>query len=306
MNVFVTGGTGLVGLPLIKQLQDRGDTVVLLTRRPDRARKLFQDACKVVEGDPTIEGHWQDEVPTCDGVINLAGESIFNKRWNSEFKSLLRESRIRSTVNVAAALARHGQHLTGRQKVLVNASATGFYGPHGDEELDEKWGPGSDVLAAICVEWEKAALACQSSNLRVAVIRTGIVLARGGGALAQMLPPFRFFAGGPVGSGRQWMSWVHVQDIVGVFLLALDHSDASGPINGTAPHPVTNKDFARSLGRALHRPSFIPTPSIALRLMLGEVADVVTTGQRVLPKAAERLGYTFRFPHLEGALADLV
>jgi len=305
MNVFVAGGTGLIGLPLVKRLLERGDSVILLSRRPTLARQLFGDSCKVVEGDPMRQGRWQDELSSCGAAINLGGESVFGRRWSHEFKALLRESRVGSTNNIVAGLKQ--QPLIDRTaKVLVNASAIGFYGPHGDEEIDETHQAGNDVLANLCVDWERAALAGQNSGIRVVLVRTGIVLDRRGGALAQMLPPFRFFAGGPVGSGSQWMSWIHIQDIVGIFLCALDNPQAQGPINGTSPQPVTNRDFAKALGRALGRPSFLPTPTVVLRLMLGEVADVISTGQRVLPRAAQRLGYTFRFSDLDAALADLL
>jgi uncharacterized protein (TIGR01777 family) len=305
MNVFLSGGTGLIGVPLAKRLLERGDSVTLLTRRPAIAKQLFGDSCKIIEGNPMHEGGWQDELSSCAAVINLVGESVFARRWNREFKDLLHNSRVGSTNNIVAALKRQ-PFVDGTTRVLVNASAIGFYGPQGDEEIDETHQAGSDFLANLCVDWESAALACQSSGIRVALVRTGIVLDRRGGPLAQMLPPFRFFVGGPVGSGSQWMSWIHIQDIVGIFVSALDNRQAQGPINGTSPQPVTNRDFAKALGRALHRPSFLPMPTTALRLMFGEVADVISTGQRVLPRTAQRLGYAFNFSGLDAALADLL
>lgn len=306
MRVFISGGTGLIGSRLVRRLRGRQDQVVLLTRRPVVAREKFGGDCTIVEGDPMQAGAWMDAVADCDGVINLTGEGIFNRRWNDAFKKILRDSRIKSTEHVAQALSKNPHTAGGTVKVLVNASAIGYYGPHGDEELTEDSPAGSDTLAKLTVEWEQAAHQAESSGVRVAIVRVGVVLDKHGGALAKMLPPFKFGAGGPVGSGKQWMSWIHHEDIAGIFLLALDHTEARGPLNGTAPHPVTNKEFSQALGKVLHRPSFLPTPAFALRVMLGEVAEVVTQGQRVLPRKALALGYAFQFPTIEGALANVL
>ncbi len=306
MRVFVTGGTGLIGSRLIRRLRERQDSVVLLSRRPAVARERLGANDKVVEGDPTQPGAWMDALGDCDGVIHLAGENIFGRRWSEDFKALLVESRLKSTELMVQALAKSPRTPRGSSKVLVNASAIGYYGPRGDEELSEEGSAGNDLLAHTCVEWEKAAHKAEESGVRVAMVRVGVVLDKEGGALAQMIRPFKLFAGGPVGSGKQWMSWIHHADLVGVFLLALDDPSATGPIDGTAPNPVTNKDFAKALGRALHRPSFLPTPTWALRMMLGEVTDVIATGQRVLPRKALALGYQFKFPTLDAALADIL
>jgi len=306
MRVFITGGTGLIGTRLVPRLKERGDSVALLTRRPGAAREKFGSEVTIVEGDPMKASDWADALADCDGVIHLAGEGIFARRWNDEFKALLKDSRVRSTQNVVQALARKPTTATGTPKVLVNASAIGFYGPHGDEELTEQSPPGNDFLAQLTVAWEDAARKAEPSGIRVAMVRVGVVLDREGGALAKMLTPFKLGAGGPVGSGKQWMSWIHQADMVGILLLALDHADARGPVNGTAPNPVTNKEFGKALGRALHRPSFMPTPAFALRLMMGEVAEVVTAGQRVLPRRALELGYQFRFANIDEALKDVL
>lgn len=307
MRVFMTGGTGLIGTRLVRALRKRNDEVVVLSRRPDAWESVGPD-CKIVQGDPTVPGPWQDRIGDCDAVVNLAGAGIFDRRWAHEYKQLIRDSRMKSTANVVDALKKAG----GTGKVLVNASAIGYYGPHGDEELDESSPPGRDFMAGVCVEWEAAAREAESAGARVAMIRTGIVHDSRGGALKQLLLPFKLGLGGPVGMalrpkdwGRQYWSWIHHADLTGIFLLALDHREASGPINGTAPHPVTNKEFARAFGKALGRPAFAPTPALALRLMLGEVAEVVTTGQRVLPRKALALGYQFQFPTIDAALADL-
>jgi uncharacterized protein (TIGR01777 family) len=305
MRVFLAGCTGLIGSRLIRRLRQAGHTLNVLTRRPAFARERFGSDCNVVEGDPMQPGAWMDAVSPCDAVINLTGEGIFNRRWSESFKSLLRESRVKSTENIIQALARNPR-APGSQRALVNASAIGYYGPHGDEELTEDSPAGDDALARICVDWEAAAHSAEPLGIRVVIVRVGVVLDREGGALKQMLTPFKLFAGGPVGSGKQWVSWIHHEDIVGIFQLGLENPSALGPINGTAPSPVTNRDFSRALGRALHRPAFVPTPRFALRLGLGEVAEIVTKGQRVLPRKAAALGYSFRYTDVEAALRDTV
>jgi uncharacterized protein (TIGR01777 family) len=305
MRVFVTGGTGLIGSKLVQRMSGRGDAVVLLTRRPAAVRDRFA-GCTVVEGDPMTAGPWMDAVGDCDAVINLAGENIFGKRWNDDYKRLLMDSRVKTTDNVVAALGRKPRTDAGAAKVLVNASATGYYGPRGDEEIDESGPPGDDFLARICVAWEKSALAAQAPGVRVALLRIGVVLDRQGGALAAMLTPFKLGLGGRAGSGRQWLSWIHHADVVGLLLLALDNAGARGPMNGTAPNPATNYEFTKALGRALHRPTVFPVPGFALKLRFGEVAGVVLTGQRVLPKEAQKLGYQFQFPTIDAALADIL
>ncbi|HEV3256251.1 MAG TPA: TIGR01777 family oxidoreductase [Gemmataceae bacterium] len=306
MHVFVTGGTGLIGSRLVRELRGRQTEVSVLTRRPGVARDQLPPGCTVIEGNPMTPGAWMDAVGGCDAVINLAGESIFGRRWNEEYKALLRDSRVKTTEHVVQALARNPRATSGEAKVLVNASAIGYYGPHGDEEVTEEAPPADDTLARVTVDWERAARAAEGQGIRVALIRIGVVLDRGGAALAKMITPFKIGIGGPVGSGRQWMSWIHPADMVGILLLALDNPSAAGPVNGTAPNPVTNKEFARALGRALHRPAFVPVPAFALRLRFGQVAEVLTTGQRVLPRRALALGYSFRFPDVDATLRDVL
>ena len=304
MRVFVTGGTGLVGSRLLAKLRGRGDEVVLLTRRPEVAGKI--NDVRVVVGDPTQAGPWADSVRDCDAVVNLVGEGIFNRRWSAAFKEALYRSRVESTRNVVRALQGAPRRGDGSPRVLVSASAIGIYGPHEEEELTEDSPPGDDYLARLCVDWEKAAREAESAGVRVVIVRTGVVLDPKGGALAKMLPPFKMFVGGPVGSGRQYMSWIHHEDLIGLILLALDRPEAAGPLNGTAPNPVTNKEFSKTLGRALGRPSFFAAPAFALRLALGEVADVITKGQRVLPRKALGLGYAFKFADIDAALRDVL
>lgn len=306
MRIFVTGATGLVGRRIVRRLGERGDQVVILTRRADHAGQLFGNSVGVVEGDPMRPGDWMKAIADCDAVIHLAGENVFARRWNADFKKLLRDSRILSTQNVVEALRRQPIRADGQAKALVNASAIGYYGPRGDEELNEDSAPGSDFLAQLCREWEQAARAAESAGVRVAWVRVGVVLDREGGALAKLLTPFRLGAGGPVASGRQWMSWIHHADLTGLFLFAVDNAQARGALNGSAPNPVTNRDFSKTLGRVLHRPSFVWTPQLALRVVLGEVADLIATGQRVLPKRPLELGYSFQYPMLDAALADIL
>jgi len=306
MRIFVTGATGLIGVRLVRRLCDRQDEVVVLTRDLVRAKEKLDPRCAIVEGDPTQLGSWMLALQRCDAVINLAGENIFRRRWTTRFKELLRESRVKSTTNIVQALAASPLTAQGKPKTLVNSSAVGYYGPHGDEEITEADGPGHDFLANLCIAWEQAARTAEPLGLRVAIIRTGIVLDPDGGAIRQMLPLFKYYLGGPVGSGRQWMSWIHYEDLIAIYLLALDKEHARGPINGTAPTPVTNREFARTLGRALHRPSFLRTPTFALRLTLGEVAQAITSGQRVMPRQSMLLSYPFRFSDLTAALENLV
>jgi uncharacterized protein (TIGR01777 family) len=321
MRVFLTGGTGLIGRGIVRRLLERNDRPVVLTRDPERAaERLGGASAELVHGDPMTPGSWQESVSGCDAVINLAGENLFDQRWSRDVKRSLRESRVYGTGNVVAAIARAGA----RPKVLVQGSAIGYYGPRGDEEIDESSLAGSDFLATICRDWEEAAKPARELGLRVPIVRTGVVLARGRGALGVMAPIFRRLPLGaaPVGnggsafapaSGRQWLSWIHVDDIVGLFMLALDAPEATGPVNGTAPNPVRNIEFGRALAHVLRRDFpytpwfFLPVgpPDFVLKLALGEVADVVVKGQRVLPTVAQRLGYCFQYPDLSAALSQI-
>ncbi|MSQ93891.1 MAG: TIGR01777 family protein [Gemmataceae bacterium] len=312
MRVFVTGGTGLVGTHLLKKLRERGDHAVVLSRRPEAVQQLASEHCTVVVGDPVQPGPWMDVIADCDAVVHMAGEGVFNRRWSQEFKDLIYSSRIKSTDNIVAALGKPSPLPTGgegpgvRGKVFVSGSAIGYYGPHGDEELTEESLAGNDFLAKVCIDWEKAAQAASVHGVRVVLLRTGIVLDKTGGPLAKMLTPFKMFVGGPIAGGRQYMSWIHIDDEIGLILHALDHPEISGPLNSTAPQPMTNRDFSKSLGKALGRPSFLPTPGFALRVMLGEGAQLVTTGQRVVPKKALESAYAFKFTDLETALKHLL
>jgi uncharacterized protein len=306
MRVFVTGGTGLIGSRLVRKLLERGDKPVVLTRRFGHARQALGPNVDLVEGDPMQAGPWMEKLDDCDGAIHLAGENVFARRWSAAFKQLLVDSRVKSTTNVADAIKRKPKRADGSPKALVSASAIGIYGPRGDEEITEGTSPAHDFLASLCVEWEKAARSAEPAGVRCVQVRVGVVLDKEGGALAKLLTPFKMGVGGPVGTGRQYMAWIHHEDMVGLFLFALDNAACGGPMNGTAPQPLTNAEFSKALGKALHRPSFVWTPGFALKLLLGGAADVVLTGQRVVPKKALSLGYQFRYPQLDAALSQIV
>lgn len=306
MHVFLAGSSGLVGSRLIRALTDRGDNVTLLTRRAGDLVGRFGPRCSLVEGDPVRAGVWMREVDEADAVVNLTGENLFARRWNPAFKEGMRQSRVESTARIVEALSKKTTRGDGSQRALVNGSAIGYYGPHGDEELTEESLPGSDFLAKMCIDWEAAAQKGAEHGIRTVRVRTGVVLDPNGGALEQMAKPFQMLGiGGPVGSGRQYVSWIHHEDLTGLFLMALDNSQVQGALNGTAPKPATNKELTQALGRVLERPAFLPTPGLALRLVLGEVAGLVTTGQRVLPRKAQSVGYVFRHPDVEGALRNI-
>jgi uncharacterized protein len=299
MRVVVAGGTGFIGSKLWESLLAKGHDVVLLTRDASRSRDLIHPKVRVVSW--ARGAAWESWVDGAGGIVNLAGESIA-RRWTVTAKARILASRLEATEKLRAAI----EKAILKPSVLVNASAVGIYGPRGEETLDEDSPPGSDFLATTCVAWEEAARKAEALGVRVALIRTGVVLGRGGGALAKMLPPFKAFLGGPIGGGGQLMSWIHLDDLAALYVFALENPEARGPFNGTAPNPVTMREFAKALGHALHRPSFLPVPAPAVRLLLGEMATVVLDGQRVVPKRAEALGFRFRFPEVDAALRDVV
>jgi hypothetical protein len=302
MKLIVTGATGFIGVPLCRALREAGHEVVALSRRAAEARARLGEGVRVAEWDGRSQGEWEREVDGAGGVVNLAGESVAAKAWTPAQKEKLRASRVDATTVLVSAMERAAS----RPAVLVNASASGYYGSRGDEILTEESPPGSDFLAGLTVAWEEAATRAEPLGVRVVRIRTGVVLGEGGGALAKMVPPFRMFAGGPLGNGRQWFPWIHLDDEVGLMLWALTNDAVSGAVNATAPNPVTMAEFARALGRALGRPSWAPVPAIVLRCLMGEMADIVLTSQRVLPTVAERLGYRFRYTEVEAALRSIL
>jgi uncharacterized protein (TIGR01777 family) len=297
MRITVTGATGRIGSRLVRQLLDRGDEVTVLSRHPDRARAALPGV-EAAAWDPATAPAPAAALAGRDGVVHLAGEDIA-QRWSADAKRRIRESRELGTRNLVAGL----RAADPRPPVLVSASAVGYYGAHGDEPLDESAPAGSGFLADVCAAWEREAQAAEALGVRVVRLRTGVVLDREGGALAKMLPFFKLGGGGPVAGGRQYMPWIHRDDLVGLQIAALEGGDAwTGPINGTAPETVTNRAFSKALGRVLHRPAIAPVPGFAVRVLYGDMAELVTEGQRVEPRRAQELGYRFRHPQLDEAL----
>ena len=298
MEIAIAGGTGFIGKSLCEALRLHGHRVTMLTRRPAEVERLFGSAVRAVEWDAKRSGSWENRLDGAQAVVNLAGASIADGRWTDSRKRLLTESRVDATRLLVQACGR----LTVKPQVFINASGIGFYGPQGDEVLDESSGPGKGFLADLCVQWEAAAQEAVSHGMRVVCLRTGMVLERDGGALPRMALPFRFFMGGPVRPGTQWISWIHRDDLVGLIEWALMNPTAVGPVNAVAPSPVTMTDFCKTLGLVLHRPSWFPLPEFVLKMALGELGSLMTTGQKVAPVIAQRGGYRFRYPFLEGAL----
>jgi uncharacterized protein (TIGR01777 family) len=298
VRVFVTGATGLVGRALVGALEARGDAVVALSRQAG-ARV---PGAAVVHGDPTAPGPWMARVAGCDAVVHLAGEPIGARRWTEARKRRIVDSRVLSTRALVAAVA--AAPAAARPRVLVGASGADYYPfDDGDTPYAEAGARGDHFLAGLCAAWQAEAEAAAAHGARVVVMRTAVVLAREGGALPRMATPFKLFAGGPLGTGRQWLAWVHLEDVIGAYLLALDRDAARGPVNLVAPGIVRQRDFARALGAALRRPSWAPLPGPILRLAVGELATYLLHGRRVVPAALAALGYGFHYPDAPSALA---
>jgi hypothetical protein len=300
-RVAVAGATGTIGRALVAALLERGDVVVALTRDPARATDLGT-AMLVAWPEPKRSAPPPDALSGTDAVVNLLGEPIA-QRWSEAAKAEIRDSRVLGTSSLVEAIG--ALPAQARPRAFVSQSATGYYGPRGDEILDERASAGSDFLAELVVEWEREATAAESV-VRVAVTRTGVVLAPRSGALAQMLLPFRLGLGGPVAGGKQYVSWIHIDDVVGGLLRCIDTEALRGPVNLTAPTPVTNREFGQALGRGLRRPAVLPVPKLGLKLAYGEMSSVVTTGQRVVPERLIESGYEFRYPELDAALRDVL
>ncbi|HEY2990728.1 MAG TPA: TIGR01777 family oxidoreductase [Candidatus Binatia bacterium] len=299
MNLVVAGGTGFIGAALCNQLLQRGHSLTLLSRA--RSSATPSPNMTSVNWIPGAGGAWERSIEGVDGVINLAGEPIAGRRWTEAQKKKLRSSRIDTTRALVAAIGK----AKNKPKFLLNGSAVGYYGPRGDEVVTEESGSGGDFLSGLCSAWEEEASNAESYGLRVIRLRTGIVLGKNGGALSKVLPPFKLFIGGPLGSGRQWMPWIHLDDEIALIQFLMENPVARGPVNASAPNPVTMKEFCRTLGGVLHRPSWAPVPAFALRLLLGEMAEMLLTGQRAVPAAAEKFGYRFRHPTLRQALENI-
>jgi uncharacterized protein (TIGR01777 family) len=299
MRVTLTGATGYVGSQLVPALVARGDDVTVLSR--DAARASDRLGVEAVAWDPSGGPAPATALDGRDVVVHLAGEAV-SQRWNDEVRARIRDSREVGTKRLVEGLAETSE----RPPRLVCASACAFYGPHGTEVVDETSPAGRDWLADVCVRWERAADAAAQLGMEVVKVRTGITLDAGYGVLASMLLPFKLGVGGPLAGGRQYVPWIHRADLIGMYLHLIGSAQFSGPINASAPTPVTNKEFSRALGRALHRPAVVPVPGLAAKLMVGEVAKYAITGVRMVPGRAAELGYAFRFPQIEGALADVL
>lgn len=298
MKIFVTGGTGFVGSRLVPFLLEQGHGVILLVR-PGEIRTGLPGGAQVVEGEPSRAGPWWDALGTCDAALNLAGAPIYG-RWDAAKKALIRESRVLTTHNLVAALPRQGPFS------LLSTSAVGIYGDAGDRELDEAAPLGSDFLARVAQDWEAEALCGRDAGARVVLQRFAVVLGPGGGALEQLASMTRKFLGGPVGTGRQWFSWIHREDLVRAILFLLERPELEGVFNLCAPNPVRQLDLARTLGRVLGRPALTPAPAFAVRLVLGEFADAVLFSQRMVPRRLQEAGFHFLFPDLEPALRQIL
>ena len=305
MKIAVTGATGFIGTRLVEKLQEQQHQIVVFTRNVDNARKVFPPAkfpqVDIVTYTPTQSGPWQANISGCDGVVNLAGESIADGRWTDARKRSIMESRQVGTEKIVEAIAQSDS----KPSVLVSSSAIGYYGTSETAMFDETSAPGNDFLAEVCKNWEAAAQKVTDSGTRLAIIRTGIVLGMGG-AIAKMYMPFQFFAGGPIGSGRQWFSWIHRDDLANLMIAALTQPNMSGIFNGTAPNPVRMTNFCKAMGDAMNRPSWLPVPGFALEALLGDGAQVVLEGQQVYPKQTLASGFKYQYETLSTALQDIL
>ena len=301
MKIFMTGGTGFVGTTLTKKLTQEKHQVTILTRALTEDSPLTKGVT-YLEGDPTEKGAWQESVAEHDAIINLAGASIF-RRWSETAKEIMRDSRLHTTQNLVEALAAR----KGKETLLLSTSAIGYYGFHEDEELVEESAPGDSFLASLAQEWESAALEAEALGAKVALLRFGIILGRNGGALRQMVPLFNMYLGSPLGRGEQWFSWIHEEDLAGIYSHLIAQKNISGPINCTAPNPVRNMDLIKTLGEVLGKPTFMPAvPGFVLRMIMGEFGSVLLEGQKVLPNRLLDAGFRFKFPKIKKALQDLL
>jgi len=301
MRIFMTGGTGFVGTTLARELTAKGHSVTVLMRKVESGVSLPPGAISL-EGDPTIRGAWQERVPEHEAFINLAGASIFT-RWTDDAKRAIRESRILTTRHLVEAMAPR----KGKETHLFSTSGAGYYGYHEDEELTEESPPGTDFLATLSREWEAEAVKATEHGVRVVLCRFGIVMGRNGGMLGEVVPIFRMFLGANLGSGNQWLSWVHETDLARIFLVLLENHGLEGPLNCTAPEPVRNREFTETLGKVMGVPTFLPpVPGFMLRLMKGEFGGVILKGQRVLPRRLLAAGFQFHYPTLQVALSEIL
>ncbi len=305
MKVAITGATGFVGSRLVERLQAEGHQVLVLTRKESSAVQKFPKSAfpnlEIVAYTPTESGPWQQAITGCDGVVNLAGESIAEARWTPQRQQEILNSRQLGTQKIVEAIAQANP----KPGVLVSASAIGYYGTSETATFEETSSPGNDFLAQVCQAWEAEAQKVKASGTRLVILRFGIVLGMGG-AIAKMIPAFKLFAGGPIGTGRQWFSWIHREDLVNLILKALTQPDIEGVLNATAPHPVRMAEFCQIMGQVLNRPSWLPVPSFALQALLGDGAMVVLEGQQVLPKRTLAKGFEYQYPEVKQALEAIL
>lgn len=296
MKILITGATGFLGRRVCEVLSQAGHTLIALSRDPTKAKQRVPALTEAFRWDALGEA-----LKGCDAIVHLAGETVAG-RWTNAKKRAIRDSRVVSTRNLVNALA----PLSARPRVLISASAIGYYGDRGEEALTEDSSPGSDFLSQVCRDWESEAARAESFGIRVVRLRIGLVLGPGGGALQAMLPLFKLGLGGPMGSGNQFWSWVHRDDVAGAIAFALEREDLRGPINMTAPQPVRQREFAQVLGRLLRRPAILPAPAFALKIALGEFASELLSSKKVLPQRLQQVGYRFRFAELESALQEIL
>jgi hypothetical protein len=325
-RVVVTGATGHIGRALCGELSVKGYQVVVFSRDPQQARKSVSDGAEYVAWTPSESGAWASAIDGAYGVVHLAGASLFGKRWSNSYKREIIASRELGTRGLVNAMAQAKQ----KPRVFVSMSAVGYYGPRGEEQIDESMPPGNDFLARVCQVWEREAKPAEDLGVRTVILRSGVVfggdemkglpldlrgvsLDRPGlilkteeGAFPLLVMPFYFFAGGPILPGTQYLPWIHLDDTVGLIMMALEDERVRGPLNGTAPEPQTNKEIARTIGRVMGRPAWLPLPGFALKLLVGEMADMITTGQRVVPKKAQELGFRFKYPTSERAISEIL
>ena len=301
-KVIVTGATGLIGKKLIQALLDRNDEVIIFSRDIKKAKSIFPVVKQFIEWDYHHPEKWKSNLENSDAVVHLAGLNLFAKRWNDEFKKSIIESRQVSTKNLVEAIKLCNK----KPEVFISASGIGYYGDCRDNLLTEEFPNGNDFLAEVCKIWESESAKLDTANVRSVQIRTGLVLTPEDGALKQMLLPFKLFIGGHLGNGKQWASWLHIDDIIGIYLHAIDNQNLSGAVNAASPTPVRMKEFAKTLGKVLNRPSFFPVPKFVLKLVVGEAVEVVTASQRVIPDKLVKSGYQFKFTNLEETMRDLL
>jgi uncharacterized protein len=301
-KIVITGATGLIGENLCKALIARGDEVYIYTRNINKAKKIIPNANEYIEWDYKNPSGWKEILNKKDAVIHLAGANLFAKRWSESYKKIILNSRVKSTRNLINAISAVQE----KPKVFICASAVGYYGDSGEKLLTENMESGNDFLALVVEAWENEAAQIERLEIRRVSVRTGVVLNPEEGALKEMLLPFKLFAGGPLGSGKQWFPWIHIDDIINIYLYSLDNDDLSGAVNAASPNPVKMKEFAKTLGKVLHRPSFFKVPEFALRLAVGESEESITSSLKIVPQKLLDQGFQFKFDHLKDALINLL